>query len=168
MIKLKRKGIVYSIVLAIAIVFILLYMWYRSIMTDRWSLEEQAERLVLQETDVVEISEVTMFTGEQVIAAVFGNNDQAQETVVWVSKDAGIIHQALLKDSINEQQMREQVLQADSDKQIIRVVPGTLREQYVWEVYYSKEEEGNERYYYDFYLFSDGTWLETYRLTTDF
>ncbi len=44
-------------------------------------------------------------------------------------------------------------------------MPGKLGNEYVWEVFYKKKENSGTRYFYDYYKFKDGHYMDTYRLS---
>ena len=57
------------------------------------------------------------------------------------------------------------MLKKGAEIEIERVMPGKLGNDYVWEVFYKKKENSGTRYFYDYYKFKDGLYMDTYRLS---
>ncbi|HEY0827631.1 MAG TPA: hypothetical protein VGE40_06020, partial [Bacilli bacterium] len=66
---------------------------------------------------------------------------------------------------ISKQQVEVKVLRQEPKADLIRIVPGTLNNDYVWEAFYKKLEKDGTRYYYTYYKFTDGQHIDTYKLS---
>src|SRR5690606_33387896 len=104
------------------------------------------------------------FHGERPYSIVFGEDEEGQKAVAWVSDEE--IHMEYLggpAGGITEAEVRDRVLKVGSDVVIKRILPGKLDDEYVWEVFYKREDEN--RYYYDYYRFHDGFKIDTWKLS---
>lgn len=151
---------------AIAALCVLIFLFFRSVdavISREWDDKQRAVQIAYRQTMMAEADRVEPFVGEHPYQIVFGKDKLGQRMIVWVS-DAEV-HAAYASEGISENDLRSKLKQLDPTVQIIRVTPGKLGDDYVWEAYYKLIENAEEEYYYSYYRFSDGAHLDTYHLT---
>lgn len=136
--------------------------FYHTIQSPHWLALSEAEAYAREQFQLEQIQSVERFVGDQVYYIAFGVNTAGEEVAVWFWE--GDHELFLQKDGIGRQQIKEAALQENPAKRLFRISPGKLNDEYVWEVYYALEERDGERKYYDYYRFTDGKKLETYRM----
>ncbi|MNI90116.1 hypothetical protein D3C73_1476060 [compost metagenome] len=107
---------------------------------------------------------VEPYVGSQPYMIVYGEDKIGKKMIVWVSEKD--LHEAYETDGAAKAAVVAKVTGADPGNRVIRATPGKLDEDYVWEVYYKREQDGKTRYFYDYYRFADGGLIDTYRLGT--
>jgi uncharacterized protein YpmB len=160
--RIRTKFIV-SAVFGTALILTLIIFFYNTLQASTWSEQTQAVQIAYEKTILAKASKVETFAGEQPYDIIYGEDKLGQKLIVWVGP-AGT-HTEYEADGISRDEVNQKVLRNDPTVQIVRTMPGKLFDDYVWEVFYKKPEEGRERYYYDFYLFTDGSLLDTYQLS---
>ncbi len=159
---MKKK--IAGLVVGLVLIGVVLFRFYLAVQNDEWDAHALATETVTQNTYIKQVSRVETFRGEQPYTIVFGNDEAGQEAVAWVGGEE--VHMEYLggtQGGVTEQVIRDKVLQRGEDVEIERVLPGKLNDEYVWEVFYKRTKEG--RYYYDYYRFSDGVEIDTWKLS---
>jgi uncharacterized protein YpmB len=106
---------------------------------------------------------VDSFYGDEPFQIVYGEDKIGQKVVVWVSGHE--VHTEMAAEGFTEDQVRETMFKKDPGFEILRIMPGKKAGDYVWEVFYKKKDDSGTRYFYDYYTFSSGTYIDTYRLS---
>lgn len=148
--------------LVVVVAFVLGNRFYNTIQKPFWSEIAKAEAEAVEKLNIRDITEVERFIGDEAYTIIFATNPVGEKVIVWVWDDG--LHVERASAGISKEEARRLCLSGSPGNSILRVTPGKLREQYVWEVFYTKREDGSERYYYDYFRFSDGVKLDTYRL----
>ncbi|GFZ90010.1 hypothetical protein GCM10008018_40390 [Paenibacillus marchantiophytorum] len=155
-----------SIMLGVFIVVtlgVVLSRFYLNVQDEHWDEKSKAVEKAYEKSIMTKATNVDFFYGDEPLQIVYGEDKLGQGVIVWVSdKDT---HTEMTADAITEDQVRETMLKKDADFEIERVIPGKLGQEYVWEVFYKKQEDSGTRYFYDYYKFKDGSYLDTYRLS---
>jgi uncharacterized protein YpmB len=157
-----KKWILYSI-LGILVIFAGLYLFYYAIQKDRWDEENAAIRQAVANTPLTQAEKAEKFIGQKTYMIVYGQNEENQDTIVWVGDDE--IHSELASAGVNKNQVKSFVMSRYDRPKVLRMTPGKLDQVWVWEVFYTLEVNNKERYFYDFYRFRDGEYLRSYRLS---
>ena len=139
--------------------------FYRSIQNDYYAENDRAAQIALAQTSLTRADHVDYFTGDDIYRIVYGVNESGDKLIVWVSEDD--VHEALVSDGITRDAVRAAVKERYGKADILRIVPGKFKEDYVWEAYFAREEDGQRRFYYDYYRFTDGERLDTYQINAD-
>jgi uncharacterized protein YpmB len=150
-------------VLTLVLVVFVSFRLFQTIHVQEWQEQDIAVNIAYHKTAMVQATKAEPFVGEQPYTIVFGTDKLGQQLIVWVGTDN--IHSEYVKDGISIEQLQEQWQKADPDKHLLRVTPAELNEEYGWEMYYKKIEDGRDKFYYDYLRFSDGSLIDTYRLT---
>jgi uncharacterized protein YpmB len=83
--------------------------------------------------------------------------------IVWIGN--ADIHTEYVADGLKDKDLRAQFAKNEPTAELLRILPGKLNEQLVWELYYKKpNDSGKQVYYYDYIQFKDGALLDTYNL----
>jgi uncharacterized protein YpmB len=139
--------------------------FYNTIQEKEWQIQRNAVQTAYQKTILAQVTNVERFVGEQPYTIIHGEDKIGQKLVVWVGEDQ--IFTQMAADGIDAEKAKALTLSRQPTANIKRMVPGVWNGNLVWEVFYkiAAEETNPDRYYYDYYLFKDGTWLDTYRLS---
>lgn len=152
-------------VLGILLVIFLINWAYHAIHNEHWNDQSEAIRRAYEETDMVKAEQVKYYTGEASYHIVIGKDHKGQKMLVWVGANEDDIHTEYAKDGLKESEIKQLVIEKEGSlTKLLRITPGKMNGEYIWEVFYKKEETQGERYYYDLYDFSNGTLLDTYKL----
>jgi uncharacterized protein YpmB len=158
-----KKRWLWGFVLGVALLLFGAYQFYTAIHAAEWSREDAAVWAAYRNTVLAKASRVESFVGDKPYYIVQGEDKLGQSVIVWVGEDE--IHAEYERDGVSGDELLAAWREADPDKQLIRIRPGKIDDVYVWEIFYAKIDNGKKRYYYDYFRFSDGAPVDTYRLT---
>ena len=159
---MKIKVILGSLFI-LAILIVALAQFYHSMEAPVWAEDDQAVTIAYQKTILAKAVKVDSFIGDQSYKIIFGEDAIGQPIIVWVS--AAEIHTEYTADGITEKALRAKFKLKEPTAKLMRIVPGKLQNEFVWELYYKKADaNGQQHYYYDYNKFSDGSLLDTYSL----
>lgn len=169
--RMRRKRWIQGILITVGALTLLLLLagrFYRTIQMPMWTAMAQAEQAAMERLGLVEVHSAERFIGERpytVLTATYATYGAEDEVIVWMWDDQ--IHIERQADGMNREQIRTLALEEHPEKRILRITPGVLYGEYVWEVFYELPESGGVRKYYDYYRFTDGEKIETYRLSLE-
>lgn len=155
-------------VMVLAVLLLLAIRFYRTIQTPLWTALSQAEQAALDELGIVQVLSSERFIGDKpytVLTATYAAQEAEEEVVIWMWEDR--IHMERQEDGVTREQIRSAALGENPAKRLLRITPGVLYGEYVWEVFYELASDEGTRKYYDYYRFSDGKKIETYRLSLE-
>ncbi len=148
--------------LFVVLLIMLGHRFYQTIQRPLWSSVAEAKAAAVEKLNVRDITSVERFVGDLTYMVVFATSAAGDKVVIWLWNDG--LHVEKASAGLTKEEIKQLALTEQPGKRILRIVPGKLREDYVWEVFYTMPEDGTERHYYDYYRFSDGEKLDTYRL----
>ncbi|MFF2482205.1 DUF5590 domain-containing protein [Paenibacillus sp. NPDC058071] len=167
----KRWAAVIGVLLAALIGASLIY--YQMIHAGSWSEERQAQQQAANAAGLTEIGKTTKYVWDKPYWIVEGKNEAGEDLYVFIelSKEEtaeGSVASAeprIIKatEAYGKENLIASFSAQKPDADIKRIQPGTLNGELVWEVYYSRKEDMT-KYYYDFYKFGDGTFIDQYKL----
>lgn len=158
----KRVILISSLVLFSLLLFGLLQ-FFQTIQASAWSEERQAVETAYQKTIMTKAAKVETFVGTQTYKIVYGEDALNQALLVWIGDKE--IHTEYVADGLSDKELRTKFAQKEPTAELLRILPGKLKEKLVWELYYTKPNEtGKKAYYYDYIEFKDGALLDTYNL----
>ncbi|GIQ67598.1 hypothetical protein DUZ99_11035 [Xylanibacillus composti] len=161
---MNERWKVWSAVIAAAAAILFAVVWYYNlIQRPLWDEQQAARKLALEQTPITEITSIETFSGAESYQIVFGTDEAGTEWIVWAGKEE--LHAEKADDGWARNQIRLMMQENEPEAELIRIVPGVWKDEYVWEVYYLKRESRGKRHYYDYYRFSDGEKLTTLRLS---
>ena len=139
--------------------------FYRTIQIPLWTSLAKAEAAAVEALQLTSVSSVERFVSDQPYTVITATYGEDEEVVVWMW--SGGLHMERLKDGFSKEEIIGIALQENPEKELLRVMPGKIHGEYVWEVYYELETEQDRRKYYDYYRFADGQKIEIYRLAVE-
>lgn len=149
--------------LGLTLILVLTNWLYHSVQSKHNKEQQQAINEALAKTELVTVEQVDPFIGEDALMIVYGKDQEGKQLIVWVGKNE--IHAEYSLDGISKQQVEVKVLKQKPKADLIRIIPGKLKDDYIWEAYYKEEEKDGTRYYYSYYKFADGQPIDTYKLS---
>ncbi|OCT12702.1 hypothetical protein A8709_33405 [Paenibacillus pectinilyticus] len=160
---MNKKRTITLGVFIVATLGVVLSRFYLNVQNEHWDEKRVAVEKAYQSTMMTKASKVDFFYGDEAFQIVYGENKLGQNLVAWVSdKD---VHTEMTDEAFTEDQVRAEVSKKDASTEIERVMPGKLGNDYVWEVFYKTKNDRGTRYFYDYYTFKEGKFLDTYRLS---
>ncbi|SDN85756.1 Uncharacterized protein YpmB [Paenibacillus sp. yr247] len=159
----KRTRILTFFVFIILTLGVVLSRFYLNVQNEHWDGKRKAVETAYEKSILTKATNVDFFYGDEPFQIVYGEDKLGQSVIVWVSdKD---VHAEMAAEAFTEAQVRDTMLKKGADYEIERVMPGKLGQDYVWEVFYKKKDDSGTRYFYDYYKFKDGRFMDTYRLS---
>ncbi|MDD9267686.1 DUF5590 domain-containing protein [Paenibacillus sp. GCM10023248] len=159
----KRTRIITLSIFIVLTLCVVLSRFYLNVQSEHWKSKSAAVETAYEKSLLTKATKVDFFYGDEPFQIVYGEDKLGQGVIVWVSDKE--VHTEMTTEGFTEAQAREAVLKKDPAFEIERAMPGKLGQEYVWEVFYKKEDDSGTRYFYDYYKFKDGTYLDTYRLS---
>jgi len=150
------------VLLSFGIVLLLINLYFQWVRSDYDREEREAIRRIKAEAGLATVESAVKFVWDDIVWIVRGQREDGTDLYVWAFADR--IETADGAEAYDAGRLREDVLRQYPDASIIRVRPGYAEGRRIWEVFYSRGENGVKRYYYGFYAFEDGSPVETYRL----
>jgi len=138
--------------------------FYQTVQAPYRTALAEAEREAAERLRLEHVTSVERFVGDRPYSVVFATYGD-EDVVVWMWDEG--THMERLADGTTREEIKAIALAEQPAKRLLRIAPGRLNGAFVWEVFYSLEEEGGTRKYYDYYAFADGRKLETYRLALE-
>jgi uncharacterized protein YpmB len=158
-----RNLIITTIMMIVLGCVILGLRYYDTIQSSYWYHLKEAQNKALEQLNFKKITSIERYIGDKPYAIVFGTEPMRGQVAVWIWQNGH--HMIAMNDAVSKDQIRASVMSEDSTRRIHRIMPGKLGEEYVWEVFLTKlDNEGNIRKHYEFFRFTDGVKIETYRL----
>ncbi|MCY9515815.1 cell wall elongation regulator TseB-like domain-containing protein [Paenibacillus apiarius] len=155
----RRSKWKWYIPLAVLILILLIaavYMYVQYINADERVKEADIIRRANESVKLTEISDVEKSVWDDVIYVVEGKDEQGQERLVWVFPNKVVSMYAF--EGIKKEAMKAKIKAQYNKVHIVRLLPGFKDGQYIWQAMLERaDEQGNNRYYYHFYLFADGS-----------
>lgn len=137
--------------------------FYSFIMKDQWDERSLAREVAEARAGLTEVSKAqkSVWDENSIYWVLTGKNEAGTELMVWVrfttdGQPVGgdnDIYAAELSQGTSEQQIRSIIASQLPGIDIKRLLPGVYNGEYAWQLFYKQEE----RYYYRFYRFADGT-----------
>jgi len=153
---------------AVAVIGLILFFGGRfinAVQEDEWKIQRNAVQTAYQKTLLTKAVKVERFVGEKPYTIIRGEDKIGQQLIVWVGEDE--IYSQMAADGASEDQINSTLESKHPNADILRTIPGVLGGKLIWEVLYKlpADESGSEKYYYDYYSFNDGAYLDTWRLS---
>lgn len=159
----NRKVYIYGVLITIVVLIVALYKFVDTIIQGEWDEKKAAVEKAYQETMLAKAVRVEPYVGDTPYMIVYGEDRIGKPMIVWVSETA--VYSEYEENGIGADDVASKLKQTDPATEIIRITPGRLSEDLVWEAYYKRELEGKAHHFYDYYRFSDGSHLDTYQLS---
>ncbi|MDF2924426.1 MAG: hypothetical protein K0R57_3340 [Paenibacillaceae bacterium] len=158
----SKKMIAGWVLLIITAVLVVLYIFNDSIIASEWDDKRKAVNRAYQESMLVTADKTEPFVGAEPYVIVFGKDKLGKEMIVWVSETE--LHSEYAADGVTSEAVTDKIMANDPANRIIRITPGKMEDDYVWEVYYQRPQDSKTAHYYEYHRFADGTVLDTLQL----
>ena len=163
--KKDRKSIVLPAAIGIlASIAAAFFFFYWSVHDQEWSRRSMAAEAVTSATYMTVVERVETFVGDKTYSIVFGKDGEGKDAIAWFDPEEDTVHLEYVTNGITEDEARQKVKSAHPESEILRATPGVWDGVYLWEVFYRLDGEDGSHYYYDYYRFSDGEKIDTWRL----
>lgn len=152
------------LVAATGVVLYGVHVWKQGDNTVRMRTSEAYKR-VQQHMDVSHVQFVTRFVSDTAYDVLTATDVQGEMWTIWVW-DEGIEAIPATK-ATDEKTIRSHVATLHPTGQLIRLVPGKIGAQYVWEAFVRIPPKGDRTmtaYVYEYFGYVDGVHVTTYRL----
>lgn len=139
-------------------------MYYKEIKAERWTEERAAIAEAIDAGELSETSDVYKHIWDQVSWIVKGTTTDDEELYVWLPQAEGsepIVVKA--SESASEKSVRAKFELSKPDAKVKRIQPGLFNGAPVWEIFY-KQTTDQSHYYYSFYSFTTGEFINEYTL----
>jgi uncharacterized protein YpmB len=155
-----RWAVIILLLIGLVLVLVMLYFqWARS---DYAREERAAVRRVMAEAGLGKVESADKFVWDDIVWIIRGEREDGADVYVWAFPDR--VETVDAGEAYDADRLRQDVLRAIPDASVIRIRPGFADGRRIWEVWYSRTENGVERHFYGFYAFEDGSPIATYRL----
>ncbi|MBD2869700.1 cell wall elongation regulator TseB-like domain-containing protein [Paenibacillus arenilitoris] len=156
---------VFVIVASLLLLGTAIGIYFRDIQMPRWSAERDAEARAVEAADLAEVEQVYHHIWNKESWVVKGVDANSDEVFVWLAEEN---EPMTLKASegISASELRSAFALGKPQADIKRMQPGLLNDTPVWEIFY-RIAGSPDRYYYDFYRFDDGTFIDEYKLPAE-
>ncbi|WP_246079038.1 DUF5590 domain-containing protein [Paenibacillus piri] len=160
---MKYKVIASAVVVLGLIVYLSIFI-FNKVQEDEWKVQRSAVQTAYEKTILTEADKVETFVGDQPFTVVHGMDKIGQRLIVWVGQDQ--IYTQMETDGITADQAGQLLMARQPAAEIMRLIPGVLNGALVWEAFYKvmPEDAGRGHFYYDYYNFKDGAYIDTYNL----
>lgn len=154
------------IFLLLTIIALLTYMiiLYNDIQEDRQIGFSETKKIVLRDTDLVEITEIQRYHGEFAYHIVFGHTENNEQQIVYVpltnaEEELMIVNKS---DIVPKESIEKQLQNECNTCKIISIIPGIEDNELLWELTYV---DASERYVLEYVSIYDATPYEQFRFT---
>jgi uncharacterized protein YpmB len=141
---------------------ILISRFYITVQQKHWQEQAATAAEARTRAHVTNVTDVEPFYGDIPMSIIFGDNEQGQKVIVWMSEND--VHTELADTGLNKEQALALFQQRQPGAKPLRIMPGKIQDQYVWEVFYKKTGSKGTQYFYDYYRFKDGVPVDMYNL----
>lgn len=148
--------------MVIVLILLALNLYYQWVQSGIWQEERTAVQRAKDDAGLAEVKQADKFVWDESVWVVQGKDDDGTLLYVWVAEDS--VSTVAAADAYPADRLKSDVRRAYPDADIIRVRPGIVEGERIWEVYYGRVEQDVPRHYYSFYDFENGSLLTTYRL----
>jgi uncharacterized protein YpmB len=156
-----KKKIAVTVIFCVAVFIFVLYRYYNLVQDEHWAEQNKAKQIAIREAGITEVTRVDPYIWDEAYYVVTGKDVDGHNKIVWISEDGKKVDSLLATDGVSKQQVKDIMKQRVPKAQILRILPGKMKDAEVWEVFYTL----GERHYYDFYQFKDGGYVVTYQLS---
>jgi uncharacterized protein YpmB len=156
------KRWLFVIIAALLLIFTIIFIYLRNIQQPLWQEIKEMKQQAIEYADLASVEKVYHHIWNKESWIVLGSNQQDEGIYVWLTEEQSP-ESTLVTEGAAEQQIRDEFKQKKPDAEIKRIQPGLLDDVRIWEVYYSAGDS-SIHYYYDFYRFDNGAFINSYKL----
>lgn len=159
--KWLAKPVIWAAVIVVA-AGIGLVKYYQAVQRDYWSDRHEVLERALAETPLENAEAVEPIHGEREAFVLFGTDGDGRELIVIVSDEVRFVY---ADEGVSRNAVEVFWRQKHEDGKVIHTLPVLRGGDIVWEVFSLRPTDKGDRYFYDYYRFADGEWLETLTLS---
>ncbi|MGO4541270.1 cell wall elongation regulator TseB-like domain-containing protein [Paenibacillus sp. 2TAB19] len=166
---------IFVIVAVLLIIITTTAIYYKDIKSPRWSDEREAKADAIEAAELTEVDQISKHIWDQVSWFVSGKNADGEQIYVWLPRPVDeetdeetstqepepIVVKA--SEAEAKKAIRAKFDLAKPEAVVKRMQPGLLGDKPVWEIFYTLKAD-ETHYYYDFYSFTSGAFLNEYKL----
>ncbi|OKP93585.1 DUF5590 domain-containing protein [Paenibacillus sp. P46E] len=160
--KKRRKWLLLGILLVL-LLLIGLSQFYAYVMKDQWNERSAAREVAEAKAGLTEVTKAqkSVWDENSIYWVLTGRNAAGTDLMVWVrftldgkpaGGDNGVYVEEVSKGT-SEQKIRSIIASDLPGSSIKRLLPGVYNGEYAWQLFYKLDD----RYYYKFYRFADGS-----------
>ncbi|WP_442601059.1 cell wall elongation regulator TseB-like domain-containing protein [Paenibacillus sp. KN14-4R] len=158
-----KKTVFISVIVLVTLV-VIMYFFYTRVQQNHFTDLSQAVQTAYEKTTMVTATRAEPSYGDDAYNIVFGDDKLGHPLIAWVSTQG--VHTEFADNIFSEKQVRAKMLEKGASINILRILPNKLQGQYVWEVFYKQAiPNESDKYFYDYYKITDGSLVDTYRLS---
>ncbi|TCZ81175.1 hypothetical protein E0485_02550 [Paenibacillus albiflavus] len=160
----RPKKILWIAILVFVVLIIALSFFYASVQKDYFAERDRAMIKAKEELSLNSVTRSEPSYGDEAYQIVFGTDAGDRPVVVWVSDSNMIVEQA--DGAFTKEDVNRKVLEQEPTATILRTLPNRIQGVNVWEAFFEKPgENGKPSYFYMYYRFRDGEYVDTYKLS---
>lgn len=148
------------LILIILCIIYFVFLYYK-IDRDKTAGYSNVENSVLQEGAITKVHEISRFHGDKAYYVVFGEDNSGEKRIVFVpfekDEELTVVDQ---QDIVSKEDILEKWQQECTDCKLIRVTPGLIDDNPLWEITYI---DSSNRYVFDYLSIYDGSQYEQLR-----
>src|SRR5690625_230370 len=170
-ISLYKKMFVIILIIVVVIIAIFSYKLYKIDQNHIKKLNKTSNKII-QETELSDIKEKYYFQENEFYHIFKGESDSQEEMFASVNfpEEAKKIENDNIKtykseDLVSEETILNEWEQTCNQCEFIKIQPAIIDNELLWEIKYN---DADNRYVFDYYLMSDGTDFESFRLRRNF
>jgi len=160
--KKRRKWLLLGLGVTLLLLFGL-SQFYGYIMKDQWNERSLAKSAAKNRAGLTEITKAqkSVWDNNSIYWVLTGKNQSDADMMVWVrftvdgkiAESDNAIYAELISNGTSEGKIRGIISSELPGISIKRLLPGVYNGEYVWQLFFKKDD----RYHYRFYRFSDGS-----------
>lgn len=159
------KWIFIFVIVALFIVLMYFVFLYNQIMSTKTSGYTETEKRISAETEITEIEQITSFHEKNSFHVVMGKTNETEKVAFVPSKNDEPIEVIDKNNIISKNAIKDQWKNECKECDLIKIVPGMINDQPVWEVTYT---DNYDRYVFDYLSIHNGVRYEQFRFSTMF
>ncbi len=157
-----KRYVIILVILVIALMFEG-YRIYNQLQSTQASNVSIAIKRALEETNLTKANQSYYFTGPKSYHVIEGINEENNPIFVYVGEDEEEkIVQVGVEEGVTREEIERLTMVSYPDGEVLRVNPGILNNQFIWEVL--SRSKADEKLQYIFYDFHSGAQMKSFKL----
>lgn len=139
---------------------------YNYVMTTKQEGFLNSQERVLRETDLIEVSNIERFNGDEPYHIVYAKTEQHDSEIVFVPLNKNKKLKRVKEDKIiPKSKMIERFNSSCDSCKLIKITPAILNNKLLWEITYI---DRSNRYVFDYRSIDDGEVFEQFKMISNF
>jgi uncharacterized protein YpmB len=151
---IRKRLLFVALVLLLFVVFG--FIWFvKGIGNDFTTRNEDRVAYALKHTALKKVKTVYSFASDKHYTIISGFDRNGEKMIVWLGR--GYVVEKYTDEGISPTYAKQQLYTTHMGAEVLRITPGVIEAQPVWEVYYTfVDDSGNKRLGYKYYRYDDG------------